>query len=278
MKSLAESDLLQTCVQRMQTQLNDQAEDDLRFWWNQERESAAPLSAIFLSKAVDEWEQTVSEHPAHRHVWYDQLAHDVTVQEFATFFLENWPLPAFLSLVERTLQSQICEEGRAAVLRNIEDEQKPTPHVELMRRLIVALKAKAGDGLPLELYPSLIDRILVFYYGYYCDPWHLVGSLYATEVMAHHRMEKMNTGLKRLGFEGTDLEFIELHMVCDEDHARDWSEGVIASSLRLNPTLRAPIVEGIASCLDTSVHYLDDLSRRATDPHSDNGVKLPEPT
>ena len=134
-----------------------------------------------------------------------------------------------------------------------------------MRRLILALKAKAGDGLQLDSYPSLIDRILVFYYGYYCDPWHLVGSLYATEVMAHHRMEKMNMGLERLGFDPTEREFIELHMVCDEDHARDWSEGVIASSLRLNPALRRPIVDGIASCLDTSARYLDDLSRRATE-------------
>jgi hypothetical protein len=141
------------------------------------------------------------------------------------------------------------------------------PHAELMRRLILALKAKAGDGLRLKSFPSLVDRILVFYYGFYCDPWHLVGSLYATEVMAHHRMTQMGAGLTRLGFDAVDLEFIRVHVVCDEDHAEDWSKGVIAPSLRLDPALRSPVANGIAACLETSARYLDDLSRRADTAH-----------
>jgi hypothetical protein len=38
---------------------------------------------------------------------------------------------------------------------------------------------------------------------------------------------------------------------------------VIAPSIQRNVALRSPIAEGIASCLESSVRYLDDLSRRA---------------
>jgi hypothetical protein len=267
MKSLAEPDILQVCVDRQKTQLEHEEERALRLWWTGERRRSEALANAFIAQPEAEWDASIADHIAHRHGWYDYLAQQATVREYAAFILENSPLPAFLPLVERTLQAQICEEGRAAVLRNIEDEQVPVPHAELMRRLILALKKRAGDGLQLESFPSLVDRILVFYYGYYCDPWHLVGSLYATEVMAHHRMTQMGAGLTRLGFDADDLEFIRVHVVCDEDHAQDWSKGVIAPSLLLDPALRSPIADGIAACLETSARYLDDLSRRANAAH-----------
>jgi hypothetical protein len=185
------------------------------------------------------------------------------LREFAEFLLENWAFPAFLPLVERALEVQICEQARAALLRNIHDEQIPTPHATLMRRLVTALKARAGDGLQLELGETLIDRTLIFYYGYFCDPWNLIGALYATEVMGRHRMLKMGAGLERLGFTASDLEFIQVHIACDDNHASDWMEGVLAPSLAANPTLRAPIAQGIAACLSSSGRYLDDLGRRS---------------
>jgi len=149
------------------------------------------------------------------------------------------------------------------VLRNIEDEQVPVPHADLMRRLVTALKARAGSGLRIKSFPSLADRILVFYYGYYCDPWRLAGSLFATEVMAHYRMSKMGAGLERLGFDPLDREFIRVHVECDDGDAADWSKGVIAPSVQLDSGLRSPIAEGIAACLETSARYLDDCQRGA---------------
>src|SRR2546429_382328 len=83
-------------------------------------------------------------------------------------------------------------------------------------------------------------------------PWHLAGSLYATEVMAHYRMSQMGAGLERLRFDPEDLEFIRVHVECDEGHASDWSDGVIAPSIRLDVRLRIPVAEGIAACLETS--------------------------
>jgi hypothetical protein len=38
--------------------------------------------------------------------------------------------------------------------------------------------------------------------------------LFATEVMAHHRMIKMGEGLERLSFDNEDREFIRVHVEC----------------------------------------------------------------
>src|SRR5262249_52348739 len=131
-----------------------------------------------------------------------------------------------------------------------------------MGRLMGALKARVGEGLRLNIYPSLVNRTLVFYYGYYLDVWSLIGSLYVTEAVAFHRLQCMNTGLRRLGLNAQELEFIRIHMTCDEDHARDWSDGVIGPTLRLDPSVRSSIAAGIAVCLETSARYLDRQVRR----------------
>jgi hypothetical protein len=262
MNILSHSGLLQACVQRMGSQLDEQCERALNAWWREERERSSPFIEALLARPDSDWMHEILEHRAHRHAWYDELAHRVSVQEYAMFMLENRAFPAFLPLVERTLQVQVCDRGRAAVRRNIDDEQVPAPHAELMRRLMQAIRAKAGN-VPLATYPSLVDRTLVFYYGYCCDPWHLVGSLCATEVLAAYRMTRMDVGLRRLGFDPADMEFIRVHLECDESHAREWSDDVIVPSVQQAPQLRRPIAEGIAMCLETSARYLDDLCARA---------------
>jgi Iron-containing redox enzyme len=262
MTHLSHFDLLQVCSQRMASRLDEQYERALQAWWQEKRERSTPFIESLLARPDTDWMREILEHRAHRHAWYDELADRVSVQEYAAFLLENRNFPAFLPMVEKTRHAQVCDQGRAAVQRNIDDEQVPAPHAELMRRLMQAIKAKSGDVL-LEIYPSLIDRTLVFYYGYYCDPWHLIGSLCATEVLANYRMTKMDRGLRRLGFDGADMEFIRVHLDCDESHAREWIDDVIIPSVQREPQLRLPIAEGIASCLETSAHYLDDLCARA---------------
>ena len=263
MNTLSHSDLLQVCQQCMGSQLDEQCRRALDAWWHEERERSSPCIETILARSDTDWTRDIHEHRAYRHAWYDELADRVSVQEYAMFMLENRAFPAFLLLVEKTLHAQICDRGRAAVRRNIDDEQVPAPHADLMRRLMRAIKARAGD-VPLASYPSLVDRTLVFYYGYFCDPWHLVGSLCAMEVLANYRMTKMDTGLRRLGFDPADLAFIRVHLDCDESHAREWTDDVIVPSVRESPQLRKPIAEGIAACLETSARYLDDLCARAS--------------
>lgn len=253
----AEHELLLKCVDRLGSRLDRDEYNSLRNWWEEERGRWKALTETLLSGPEADWERIIIAHQAHRHPWYEQLAAEASLEEYARFFLENWAQPSFISMVERTLDVQICDEGQRAIRRNLQDEQAPVPHADLMRRLILALKQRAGD-LELAPYASLLARTLVFHYGYFVDPWHLVGTLFATEVMAQHRMTQMKRGFERLGFDDYEIEYIKIHLTCDEHHAHDWREGVIYPSTRLSPQLRKPIAEGIAACLETSVTYLDE--------------------
>ena len=216
----------------------------------------------FLSAAPAEWESLILAHPAHHHAWYDFIKEEITTDELAQFLLENRHYPTFLRLLEAIEAVQICEDGRRAVQENLADEQEPVPHAGLMRRLMEAVRQRARPDLELAVYPTLVDRTLVFYYGYYCDAWHLVGSVFATERMASRRVSCMDEGLRRLGFDEHARAFTITHSECDDHHARDWLERVIVPSIERDETLRAPIAKGIAACLDTSEQYLDSLMNR----------------
>jgi Iron-containing redox enzyme len=260
-----ESTLLLRCAEGMVNgRLADADMQSLRHWWKPHRERAELLVEWLMDHSIEEWSDAILHHRSHRHPWYDWLATQVTLREFATFMLENRYFPSFLLLVERVLEAQICDAAREALRRNIADERLPVPHVDLMRRLMLALRTRAGDGLPLDSYPSLADRTLILHYGYYCDPWCLVGALFMIETMALHRMQKMDLGLRRLGLDEHELEFVSIHLTCDEDHAREWSECVIRPTVELQPHRRLAIAEGIAVSLETMEHYLDDLMRRAS--------------
>jgi hypothetical protein len=264
MERPSDSELLKVCVARMGSRLEPAEERALDHWWARERGHRSAFASALLALPESAWGAAILQHPAASHPWYGRLAHDVDVREYATFLLENAAYPSFLPLVRRTLDLPLTDTARAAIVRNIEDEQVPVPHADLMRRLFLAVKAKAGPDVSLASYPSLVERCLVLYHGYYREPWTLIGALYATEAIAHYRLEHMGKGLERLGFEAADMEFIRVHLACDDDHASDWGDNVIAASVHRDPRVRVPIAEGIAACLETSARYFDDLCLRAT--------------
>ena len=255
--------LLEVCAGNLDGQLARHHELALRAWWEIECADASAIVEPLLKRA-DEWEAFIIDHPAHRHHFYDQLADAFSIEQYAAFLLENGSFPAFLPLVTRTLSVQNCDQARAAIAHNIADEQIPVPHADLMRRLFVGVRARAGDRVQLETFASLIDRTLIFYYGFYCEPWHLVGSLWATEVMANHRLVHMHRGLLRLGLNAHELEFFHVHLACDDGHAAEWQTEVVLPSIARDASLCRPLVEGFVACLQTSQRYLDYLSQRAS--------------
>lgn len=254
--------LLQKCVEAIQSHLDDWDDRALRRWWQRQVENVAGLTACLLAAPDSEWQTAIAQHRAHCHPWYDHLAQEASLEEFAAYLLENRTCPGSLPLVKRACQAQISNQGRLALRRKIENEYWPVPRAELMRRFMSAVRTRVGDNVMLESFTTLIHRALVLYHGYYCEPWNLVGALYASEVMTYHQLAQMDAGLVRLGFDCEELEFIRVLLVSDDQNATDWSDEVISPSVRVSPVLRVLIAEGIAAYLETSARYLDDLCIR----------------
>jgi hypothetical protein len=155
------------------------------------------------------------------------------------------------------LQAQICGQARAVLQRRVDDAQL-LPQAELIAGVLDAVTARVGEAVLLEVYPSLVNRTLVFYYGYYLNVWALVGALFVTEVVCPHRAQRLHLGLRRLGLDARALaEVRHVHAHGLDDRAREWSDGVIGATLRVDSSARRSIVDGIAVCLETSAQYLD---------------------
>ena len=256
--------LLERCAANLKSGHVNAMDRTLLRRWNAGLEHETDSLALRLAAtATTGWDDVVTAHVAHRHYWYEFVKDEITIDEMAGFLLENGHYPPFLALLERIRDSQLLYDARAAIDENIEDEHRPEPHADLMRRLMLAVKQRARPDLVLAQHPSLIDRTLVFYYGYFCDPWHLVGSVFATERLGTRRVICMGEGLKRLGLSEHERTFTTIHADCDDHHAGDWLERVIRPSIAFDESVLPRIAAGIAACLETSHVYLDYLSNRA---------------
>lgn len=267
----SQSLLLSVCSKQLGASLDTKASAELKDWHTQfYLQQSTPENCGFFeelsSVPAEQWEALIERHRAHKHPWYDYIAQEITIDEMASFLLENQYYPTFIELLKKIEDIQFIEDGRAAVKENIDDEFQPAPHAELMKRMMLAVKARAKTPVVLDSYSSLIDRTLVFYYGYYIQPWHLVGSVFATEHMGTHRVISMGAGLSRLGLSDEELEFTIVHSECDEHHADDWMARVIIPSIKKDQSLLPLIAAGIAECLDSSARYLDYLLERARTP------------
>jgi Iron-containing redox enzyme len=270
--------LLERCSANLKSRRVVAMDETLLRRWNAglEHETDA-FTACLTATATTAWDGVVTEHEAHRHYWYDFVQDEITIDEMAIFLLENGHYPAFLTLLERIREAQSLDEARAAIDENIADEHSPEPHAELMRRLMTAVKRRARPDLILEQHPTLVDRTLVFYYGYFCDPWHLVGSVFATERLGTRRVICMGEGFKRLGLSEHEPMFTTIHADCDDHHAGDWLERVILPGIAFDDSVRPRVAAGIAACLETSHAYLDFLSNRAINGRLAAAGSLPGP-
>ena len=100
------SELLVQCAQHSEDRLPRENELALVGWF-EARCKTTPSMAAFAAAAPPEWEQMVLEHPAHQHAWYDYIENGVTLDEVATFLLENRHYPVFLRLLESIRAAQI---------------------------------------------------------------------------------------------------------------------------------------------------------------------------
>lgn len=259
----------------------DSADQLMLLRWNRNvQRSCLPLSSQFVNTPLKYWDDLICAQRAHTHPWYNFISDNISINQMAEFLLENKHYPVFLRLLEIIKDAQFCDGAIAAVQENIEDEHQPQPHAELMRRLMVAVKERASDKVVIQSSPTLIDRTLVFYYGLYHQPWHLVGSVFATERMGTRRVQHMHTGLKRLGLSDHELAFTIVHSECDDHHAGEWLDKVIIPSVEKNPQQKKMLARGVAECLQTSELYLDfALERAIASPYIKNVNKMiPEST
>lgn len=253
-------DLFPTGVEPTGSPLEGSKERALRLWWKRESAEAVPFAREILAIPETEWSSVILGHRANRHAWHEHLAEKASADEVAAFVMESVAPPRFLLLAIRALHAQVGEAGRLWILRAIEQDQMPIPWADQMQRLAHMVKAKAPPGPGHGHTTSDVDRALGLFYGFHCDPWHLVGSLYTTAVLADHRWSAMIAALRRLAVRPRDAEFLLVRSRSASADARSWIESVIVPSVREDLRLQRRLAFGMAACLAITARHLDTLA------------------
>lgn len=131
-------ELLITCAKRMGSQLAEGDRLALQSWWAGQRARSHGLFTRLLALPDLDAESAIADHRAHRHRWYEQLADEVSIEEFASFLLENGWFPPFLPLALARGAAGRARDGAARV-----PELQPL-RAPLSEAASVALRAARG--------------------------------------------------------------------------------------------------------------------------------------
>ena len=224
---------------------------ELERWFAERRTTLDDLPADAAS-----WQTAIAESRAATHGWYRHLEEQAAVADFSSFLAEEGTMPAFVPLL-RCAQARLkTTDGRQAVERNIHDELEPVSHAQLFESLAKAVHRRARPAPNDD--DLLAETHLVFLFGFYCDARALIGALFATEHMLADRANRMNRGLRRLGFDENERLFMSVHAYMDEHHSADWLHRVILPEVAAGMSAER-LADGVLVRLATSADYLDRL-------------------
>ncbi|MBA3676634.1 MAG: iron-containing redox enzyme family protein [Sphingosinicella sp.] len=100
--------------------------------------------------------------------------------------------------------------------------------------------------------------------------WHSIGALGVIELTAPTRASKVSAGLRRVGFNGRQRHYFDLHAVLDVKHSEAWVSEVIRTLVAEDPARARFIAEGALIRLRCGqrcyARYRSELWRTASAP------------
>src|SRR5882757_7656715 len=104
--------LLERCAEHLKNGVRDTADEGLLRQWNARIEPpVAALVSRLLAMPPHQWDAAIQSHAAHHHPWYDFVRDRIGADDMAAFLLENRYYPAFLVLLQKIRDVQVCEDG-----------------------------------------------------------------------------------------------------------------------------------------------------------------------
>lgn len=262
--------LLETCAECVAWgQLPDPGREILCAWRETIGAPFAHWAECFLQLPASAWASTIERDAAYTHPWHAFLAHLSPREQLIDFLQEMERFPDLRVLLPLPLEVELSESGRCSVLRSREHD---APQARDPR----AGRAARGPSL---LSLPLAESLAVVYYGYYCDPWHLVGSAFAASRLAPMRAASLESAIERIASEALagpglrsavrTLALLDVRLGFAEV---DWLEDIIGPAIELDPRVRRSVGLGIAAELRTTHRLLDawllKACERASGPSS----------
>jgi len=206
------------------------------------------------------FEELENSGPGQGDPLFEWLAEEAGVEDFRWFLRQEAAGEAgFDDLVAMT-QVKLPDRAKMELARNYWDEMGRGNDKGMHGRMLDALVER------LELEPSIettvpeslaLANAMTAMATARRYAWHSVGALGVIELTAPARAACVARGLRRLGFNGKERRYFEVHAVLDVKHSIAWNREVIRPLVEEDPRRVTAIAEGALIRLECGARCFD---------------------
>lgn len=223
-----------------------------------------PPDGLDTDAFVAWFEQLLVDGPGQRHPLFDWLATQATMPQMRWFLTQEAAGEAgFDDLVAYT-QVKLPVQAKLECARNYWDEmghgREKGMHGLMLDNMVQALGLQPTIATTvwesLALSNLMLGLATTRRYAYQS-----LGALGVVELTAPGRVEKVSTGMRRLGLNGQMRAYFDLHAALDKSHARQWLKEIIRPLVAQDPSCARFLAEGALMRLLSGQRCFERYSR-----------------
>lgn len=211
----------------------------------------------------------IHHHPARKHVYYrEYMPEHADVKDLEQYLIQETTLDPRFDDVLAMLQVGTSGNVKMEIAKNYWDEmgngEAKAVHTTMFARALQALEITPGKiQRNLHLESVLCGNLSVMMSLYRRHFYKAIGYYGVTEYLAPFRFKHVIDAWNRNGLDPHAIEYHQLHIRIDTQHATAWLYDVIAPLVDKNPGNGLEILKGVLYRLNSSGRYLDRLMREA---------------
>ena len=223
-----------------------------------------PSQTLSADAFVAWFEQLLVSGPGQQHPLFDWLATQATLPQMRWFLTQEAAGEAgFDDLVAYT-QVKLPVQAKLECARNYWDEmghgREKGMHGRMLENMVLALDLQPSIESTvcesLALGNLMLGLATTRRYAYQS-----LGALGVVELTAPGRVEKVSTGMRRLGLNGQMRAYFDLHAALDKSHARQWLKEIIRPLVAQDPSCARYLAEGALMRLWSGKRCFERYSR-----------------
>lgn len=206
-----------------------------------------PPEGLDTDAFVAWFEQLLADGPGQQHPLFDWLASHATMPEMRWFLTQEAAGEAgFDDLVAYT-QVKLPVQAKLECARNYWDEmghgREKGMHGLMLENMVLALDLQ--PTIATTVWESLaLSNLMLGLATTRRYTYQSLGALGVVELTAPGRVDKVSTGMRRLGLNGQMRAYFDLHAALDKSHARQWLKEIIRPLVAQDPSCGRFLAEG----------------------------------
>ncbi len=189
--------------------------------------------------------QLEMDGPGQGDVLFPWLAATATHREMCWFLHQEMAGEAGFDDLVALSQLKLPARAKLEMARNYWDEMGQGTEGGMHGPMLARLGRSLPEPAPQAIWETLaLGNLMVALATHRAYAYQAIGALGVIELTAPRRAQQVNSGLKRLGFEGAVRRYYALHATLDQRHSQTWNREVLAPLVADHPEAAPLLAEG----------------------------------